>query len=269
MRRRTLAEAIGAVVAQGRAISDLSERIADSANQLSQRSEQQAASLEESAAALNQISETSKRSAEGAANARVVVAAADSDAGRSAAVVADAVAAMREIAGSAVKIGQIVGLIDEIAFQTNLLALNAGVEAARAGEAGRGFAVVAAEVRALALRSSQAAKDIRGLINASTDEVGRGVALVTRTGEALKRIVDQVGRLSAIVGDIASGSTEQATGLSEVSAAVNQIDRITQENSEVARRSTEAARALESATEKLDGLAGQFRIAPAAQRRAA
>ena len=260
----TLAATVGAVVAQGRAIFDVTSEISHNADTLSQRTEQQAASLEQSAAALNEIASTSKRSADGALHARSVVAAADSDAARSAAVVDEAIAAMREIEGSAGKITQFVALIDEIAFQTNLLALNAGVEAARAGEAGRGFAVVAAEVRALALRSAGAAKDIRGLIAASADEVGRGVELVTRTGEALKRIVEQVAQLYAIVGDIAAGSKEQAAGLGEVSAAINQMDQITQSNAAIAQRSNESARTLEGEAERLRALVLQFRIAEAA-----
>ncbi|HXT09892.1 MAG TPA: methyl-accepting chemotaxis protein [Roseiarcus sp.] len=258
-----LAATVGAVVAQGRAIFDVTTEISDNADNLSQRAEQQAASLEQSAAALNEIAATSKRSAEGALHARSVVAAADSDAARSAVVVDEAINAMREIEGSAGKIAQIVALIDEIAFQTNLLALNAGVEAARAGEAGRGFAVVAAEVRALALRSAGAAKDIRALIAASAGEVGRGVELVTRTGEALKRIVEQVAQLYAIVGDIAAGSKEQAAGLGEVSSAINQMDQITQANAAIAQRSNETARALGGEAERLNALVRQFRVAEA------
>ena len=256
----TLSDTVGDVVGQGQVIAALSSEISGHADRLSQSSEQQAEGLEQSAAALSEISVTSKRSAEGAAHARAVVEAADSDAARGAAVLAEAVAAVGGIAASAGKIGQIVGLIDEIAFQTNLLALNAGVEAARAGEAGRGFAVVATEVRALALRSADAARDIRALVGASTEAVNRGVDLVARTGGALRRIVEQVGELSAIVGDIASGAKEQAAGLSEVSASVGQIDRITHENSAVARRSRDAAKSLEEATGRLNALASQFRI---------
>jgi methyl-accepting chemotaxis protein len=268
----TLASTVGAVVAQGQTIFDVSARINEHANLLSQRSEQQAASLEETAAALNEITATAKRSADGAAHAREVVAATDADAARSAEVVNEAVAAMHGIADAASKIGQIVGLIDEIAFQTNLLALNAGVEAARAGEAGRGFAVVANEVRALALRAAQAAKDIRALIATSDIEVDRGVDLVTRTGEALKRIVGQVAELNVIVGDIANGSKEQASGLGEVNSAINQMDQITQANASIAQQSTEAAKALEGEAEQLNALVSQFRLdtrAPAKRARAA
>ncbi len=179
---------------------------------------------------------------------------------------------MQGIAEAAGRIGQIVGLIDEIAFQTNLLALNAGVEAARAGEAGRGFAVVATEVRALALRAAQAAKDIRALIATSDVEVDRGVDLVTRTGEALKRIVGKVAELNVIVGDIASGSKEQAGGLGEINSAIHQMDQITQANASVALQSAEAAQALESEAEQLNALVSQFRLdagAPQARARAA
>jgi methyl-accepting chemotaxis protein len=246
------------VVAQGHTIFDVSSRINEHANLLSQRSEQQTASA--------------KRSADGAAHAREVVAATDADAARSAEVVGEAVVAMQGIAEAAGRIGQIVGLIDEIAFQTNLLALNAGVEAARAGEAGRGFAVVATEVRALALRAAQAAKDIRALIATSDVEVDRGVDLVTRTGEALKRIVGKVAELNVIVGDIACGSKEQAGGLGEINSAIHQMDQITQANASVALQSTEAAQALESEAEQLNALVSRFRLdagAPLVRARAA
>jgi methyl-accepting chemotaxis protein len=268
----TLSSTVAAVVEQGHTIFDVSSRINEHANLLSQRSEQQAASLKETAAALNQITASAKRSADGAAHAREVVAATDADAARSAEVVGEAVVAMQGIAEAAGRIGQIVGLIDEIAFQTNLLALNAGVEAARAGEAGRGFAVVATEVRALALRAAQAAKDIRALIATSDVEVDRGVDLVTRTGEALKRIVGQVAELNIIVGDIANGSKEQAGGLGEINSAIHQMDQITQANASVALQSIEAAQALESEAEQLNALVSQFRLddeTPAPRARAA
>jgi len=268
----TLSTTVGAVVAQGQTIFDVSTRINEHANLLSQRSEQQAASLEETAAALNEITAAAKRSAEGAAHAREVVAATDADAARSAGVVSEAVAAMQGIAGAAGKIGQIVGLIDEIAFQTNLLALNAGVEAARAGEAGRGFAVVATEVRALALRAAKAAKDIRALIATSDIEVDRGVDLVTRAGEALKRIVGQVAELNVIVGDIAEGSKQQASGLGEINSAIRLMDQMTQANASIAQQSTEAAQTLESEAEQLNALVSRFRLddeGPAPRARAA
>ena len=258
---QTLSQTIAELVAQGSSILDVSAEISQSAGDLSQRSEQQAANLEETSAALNEITTSSKQASDGAANARTLVAATDSDAARSADVVNEAIVAMRAIAESADKISQIVGLIDEIAFQTNLLALNAGVEAARAGDAGRGFAVVAQEVRALALRSGEAAKDIRVLISTSNEGVKLGVDLVSRTGVALTRIVDQVRQLSGIVGDIANGSKAQASGLSEVNSAVRQMDQLTQANASIAQRSAETAKALESEAAQLSALVARFQIA--------
>ena len=170
-----LEEAMQSVTDSTNAIHSGTEEISTAADDLSRRTEQQAASLEETAAALEEITATVKKSAEGATHARQVVAAADEDAKKSALVVRQAVEAMDAIAKSAQQISQIIGVIDEIAFQTNLLALNAGVEAARAGDAGRGFAVVASEVRALAQRSAEAAKEIKGLITASTRQVENGV----------------------------------------------------------------------------------------------
>ena len=160
---------------------------------------------------------------------------------------------MDAIAGSARKINQIVGMIDEIAFQTNLLALNAGVEAARAGEAGRGFAVVASEVRGLALRSADAAKEIKGLISTSTAQVEQGVELVTQTGGSLQRIIQQVAEVNRTVAEIANGYQEQATGLSQVNAAINQMDQITQQNASMAEQSTEVSRRLAEEAERLTG----------------
>ena len=179
---------------------------------LARRTEQQAASLEETAAALDEITATVKKSAEGATHARQVVAAADDDAKKSALVVRQAVEAMDAIAKSAQQISQIIGVIDEIAFQTNLLALNAGVEAARAGDAGRGFAVVASEVRALAQRSAEAAKEIKGLISASTTQVDHGVKLVAETGKSLERIMAQVAEINNVVSEIAAGAQGAGDG---------------------------------------------------------
>ena len=264
---QTLSQTIAALVAQTRTIEAISSELSGHADELSQRSASQAASLEQSAAAINEIAATSKRSAEGADQAREIVGAADLEAGRGAGVVKEAVSAMHAIADSAARIGQIVSLIDEIAFQTNLLALNAGVEAARAGEAGKGFAVVASEVRALALRSAEAARDIRNLITASSQGVGRGVELVTRSGEALERIVRQVAQATSVIADIASGSKEQSHALEEVSSAFNQMDQATQANASVAQRSADAARSLHGEAEKLNALVSRFRLEDAAPRR--
>jgi len=234
--------------------------ITQASDDLSKRTEQQAASLEETAAALDQITATVKKTADGAIEARKVVAVAKEDAERSGAVVRDAVGAMTRIEDSSRQIGQIIGVIDEIAFQTNLLALNAGVEAARAGDAGKGFAVVASEVRALAQRSAEAAKEIKALISASSDQVAQGVDLVGQAGRALARIADQVAQINGVVSEIAASAQEQATGLSQVNAAVNQMDQVTQQNAAMVEQATAAAHSLREETDALSDLIAQFRV---------
>jgi methyl-accepting chemotaxis protein len=227
---------------------------------LARRTEQQAASLEETAAALDEITVTVRKTAEGAKQASGVVVSARSDAHASGEVVASAVAAMSEIEESSRQISQIIGVIDEIAFQTNLLALNAGVEAARAGEAGRGFAVVASEVRALAQRSAEAAKEIKTLISASTEQVEQGVDLVGKTGEALRRIVAQVAEIDSLVSEITASAQEQASGLAEVNTAVNQMDQVTQQNAAMVEESTAAAHGLNTEADSLSNSVSRFRI---------
>ncbi|WP_308238302.1 methyl-accepting chemotaxis protein [Phenylobacterium sp. J367] len=185
---------------------------------------------------------------------------AKSDAERSSEVVRQAVEAMTGIEKSSGQIGQIIGVIDEIAFQTNLLALNAGVEAARAGDAGKGFAVVASEVRALAQRSADAAKEIKTLISASTDQVGQGVTLVGETGEALTRIAAQVADITTVVSEIAASAQEQATGLHQVNTAVNQMDQVTQQNAAMVEQSTAASHSLAQEAEELSRLIGRFQV---------
>jgi methyl-accepting chemotaxis protein len=167
---------------------------------------------------------------------------------------------MGEIEGSSRQIGQIIGVIDEIAFQTNLLALNAGVEAARAGDAGRGFAVVASEVRALAQRSADAAKEIKALITASSQQVGRGVTLVGETGKVLDRIAGQVSEIAGVVSDIAASAQEQATGLAQVNTAVNQMDQATQHNAAMVEETTAASQALASEAEAMARQVARFEV---------
>lgn len=237
--------------------------ITTASDDLSRRTEQQAASLEETAAALSEITTAVKKTAEGAAHAREVVRVARVDAEKSGEVVARTVKAMSGIEHSSRQIGQIISVIDEIAFQTNLLALNAGVEAARAGDAGRGFAVVASEVRGLAQRSAEAAKEIKTLIRASDEQVTAGVQLVGETGEGLMRIVEQVGSISTIITEIAASAEEQASGLSQVNIAVTQMDQVTQQNAAMVEEATAASHSLAGESAELARLIGRFQLGAA------
>ncbi|PZU87466.1 MAG: hypothetical protein DI528_07535 [Shinella sp.] len=234
--------------------------IGRASDDLSRRTEQQAASLEETAAALEQITATVKKSAEGARKVADVTVTARSSAEQSGGIVENAVVAMSQIESSSKEIGQIIGVIDEIAFQTNLLALNAGVEAARAGEAGKGFAVVAQEVRELAQRSANAAKDIKTLISTSSQQVGEGVSLVGKTGDALRQIVRQITEISGLVNEIAASTQEQSVGLNQVNTAVNQMDQMTQQNAAMVEETNAASQSLAQEAENLAGLARHFRL---------
>ena len=234
--------------------------ITEAADDLSRRTEHQAASLEEAAAALDEITSTVRQTAEGANRVRKVVEQARAAAGNSGAIVDQAVSAMGAIEKSSSQIGQIIGVIDEIAFQTNLLALNAGVEAARAGEAGRGFAVVAQEVRALAQRSADAAKEIKTLIATSAAEVGQGVEYVGKAGEALRAIADEVDQIDALIGEMAASAAEQARGLAEVNTTMNQMDQVTQQNAAMVEETTAASHALAQEATRLAQRMGELRI---------
>jgi methyl-accepting chemotaxis protein len=253
-------DAMKAIAVTTSGVSSGSDEIARASDDLARRTEQQAASLEETAAALDEITATVRRTAAGAKEASNVVANARGDAQRSGEIVGQAVAAMTEIEGSSQQVSQIIGVIDEIAFQTNLLALNAGVEAARAGEAGRGFAVVAQEVRALAQRSADAAKEIKILISTSTQQVGAGVNLVGQTGEALQRIVEQVASIDALVNEIAASANEQSTGLHEVNVAVNQMDQVVQQNAAMVEEATAATHSLKGEAAELAALVSRFKV---------
>jgi len=234
--------------------------ISTAADDLSRRTEQQAASLEETAAALEEITATVKKTAANTRDVTTNVSSAKQAAEEGGRVVETAVKAMDAIAQSSKQITDIIGVIDEIAFQTNLLALNAGVEAARAGEAGKGFAVVATEVRALAGRSSEAAKEIKALINTSSEQVGSGVKYVGETGEALKRIVEQVVQINVVVGEMAQAADQQATGIEEVNTAVGQMDQVTQQNAAMVEETTAAARNLAIETKSLAELVAFFKV---------
>ncbi|MEO4000937.1 methyl-accepting chemotaxis protein [Mesorhizobium sp. CAU 1732] len=254
--QETMADISGAIDGMRNGTGEISQ----AADDLSRRTEQQAASLEETAAALDQITATVRKTAEGAHQASDVTNQARIGAEKSGAVVREAVAAMAQIERSSQQIGQIIGVIDEIAFQTNLLALNAGVEAARAGEAGRGFAVVASEVRALAQRSAEAAKEIKGLISTSTQQVDQGVDLVGQTGVALEKILAQVSEITGLVTEIAASAREQSTGLGEVNSAVNQMDQVTQQNAAMVEQSTAASHSLAQEADDLARLVSKFRL---------
>ena len=242
------------------AIAAASQEIQSATSDLSKRTETQAASIEETAAALEEITTTVSDSSHRAQEAGQLVRKTKNSAELSGKVVGQAVEAMGKIEQSAGEIGNIIGVIDEIAFQTNLLALNAGVEAARAGEAGKGFAVVAQEVRELAQRSAKAAKEIKELINTSNEHVKSGVALVGDTGKALQDIVVQVVQVDGNVGAIVEASREQATGLREINTAVNTMDQGTQQNAAMVEETTAAAHGLAREAEQLFDLLSQFNI---------
>ncbi|MGV1752459.1 methyl-accepting chemotaxis protein [Agrobacterium sp. CG674] len=251
---------IGAIARTSHVVNDSASDISQATGNLSKRTEQQAAALEETAAALDEITSTVRTSSERANEARQMVTETKSSADRSGQIVRNAVDAMNRIEDSSQKIGQIIGVIDEIAFQTNLLALNAGVEAARAGEAGRGFAVVAQEVRELAQRSANAAKQIKSLINSSAEHVGGGVSLVRSTGDALDEIMVLVNRVDGHVNTIATAAREQATGLHEINASVNHMDQMTQQNAAMVEETTAASQTLAEESQQLRSLLSRFQL---------
>ncbi|NGO63871.1 methyl-accepting chemotaxis protein [Rhizobium daejeonense] len=234
--------------------------ISEATNNLSRRTEQQAAALEETAAALDEITATVRTASERAAEARDKVTETKLSANRSGEIVRNAVDAMGRIEASSSRINQIISVIDEIAFQTNLLALNAGVEAARAGEAGRGFAVVAQEVRELAQRSANAAKEIKTLIHESAVEVGNGVSLVRSTGEALVEIERLVNQVNDHVASIATAAREQATGLQEINTSVNHMDQMTQQNAAMVEETSAAGQTLAEESRHLRELLSRLRV---------
>ncbi|MGB3712144.1 MAG: methyl-accepting chemotaxis protein [Erythrobacter sp.] len=256
-----LADMIDQVRSSAGSVNTGANEIRAASDDLAMRNEQQAASLEETAAAMSQVTDLVKKSAGNAAEAQNSMNDAHREATNGGEVVTKAVAAMASIEKSAQEITQIIDVIDGIAFQTNLLALNAGVEAARAGDAGKGFAVVANEVRALAQRSADAARDIKELINASTQQVSDGVSLVGETGTLLEAIVDRVGGVSTQVADIAEMAASQASSLEQVNSSVGDMDRMTQQNAAMVEQSTAAARSLADEASELGRLVDQFRSA--------
>jgi len=256
----TTVSIISDIKTAAREVSNASAEISASTTDLSQRTEEQAASLEETSASMEEIASTVKKNAENAQHATQVTNDTRLVAERGGAVVSDAVNAMARIEETSRKVADIIGVIDEIARQTNLLALNAAVEAARAGEAGRGFAVVATEVRSLAQRSSQAAKDIKDLITNSSDQVTEGVELVNRAGASLRDIVDSIKKVDEIVAEIASASIEQSTGVEQVNKALTQMDEVTQQNSALVEQNAATAKTLEAQSTAMDQRVAVFHL---------
>jgi methyl-accepting chemotaxis protein len=256
---QTLDALVADVAGLAHSVGAAAQEISLASSDLSRRTEHQAATLEETAAALDEITATVNRSAEVAHRTAASVSTTRDEAVRSGEVVQQATLAMGRISEASRQIGGIVSIIDEIAFQTNLLALNAGVEAARAGEAGRGFAVVAHEVRALAQRSAEAAKQIKTLIATSGGEVETGVKLVADAGRALATIVEQVGAIDGLTQEIALSAREQAACLDGVNAAINQMDQVTQQNAAMVEQATAASAGLSGEAASLQSMIGRFR----------
>ncbi len=259
-----LTEIVGRIQHSSAAIDAAAAEIAAGNDDLSRRTEQQAASLEETAASMEELTSTVKQNAEYAQQANRLAAGAAAVAVQGGNVVGQVVSTMEGIASSSRRIGDIIGVIDGIAFQTNILALNAAVEAARAGEQGRGFAVVASEVRTLAQRSANAAKEIKGLIDESVERVADGSALVGQAGTTMQEIVASVQRVTDIMGEISAASREQSAGIEQVNTTVAQMDQATQQNAALVEEATASARAMEEEAGQLSQSVALFRLgAPA------
>ncbi|KVE80286.1 chemotaxis protein [Burkholderia cepacia] len=261
---RTMQASLSGVVLEVRthaeAVATASAQIASGNHDLSARTEAQAASLEETAASMTELTGIVRQSAEHAQHAAQLARDASTIAAAGGGVMSDAVGTMNGIADSSAKVGEIIAVIDGIAFQTNILALNAAVEAARAGEQGRGFAVVAAEVRTLAQRSAAAAKEIKGLIEQSTRRVDEGAVLIGRAGESIHEIVGAVQRVTTIVGEISSASQEQSGGIQQVNIAVTQMDEATQRNAALVEQASAATQALAEQASALRHAVAVFRL---------
>ena len=255
-----LHDSISQVAQTSGQVAAASEELSSGAQQLASGSQEQASSLEETAASLEEMTGTIKQNAENAKQASSLATGSRDSADRGANVVGDAVSAMEGINEASKKIGEIIGVIDEIAFQTNLLALNAAVEAARAGDQGRGFAVVASEVRNLAQRSATAAKEIKVLIRDSLTRVDDGSKLVHASGETLREIVGSVKRVTDFVSEIAAAGAEQASGIEQVNRAVSQMDQVVQSNSAQTEELSATAEELSSQAEALRRLVDRFKI---------
>ncbi|GFE85383.1 methyl-accepting chemotaxis protein [Steroidobacter agaridevorans] len=246
-----LAEIVGQVRSASKSVGFSAGEISQGNDDLSTRTQEQAASLEETAASMEEMTATVKANADNARQADRLASEAREQAERSVAIASRTTGAMNEINQSSRKIEDIIGVIDEIAFQTNLLALNAAVEVARAGEQGRGFAVVASEVRALAQRSAAAAKEIKGLIGESVQKVQAGTGLVDESAKALDAIMDSIKKVSGIVAEIASASHQQAAGIEQVNQALTRMDESTQQNAALVEQAAAAAKGMEQQSQQL------------------
>ena len=258
--QQRLGQVVGQVRQNAEGVATASAQIAQGNSDLSSRTEQQASALEETSASMEQMGSTASQNADNARQASQLAASASTVAVQGGEVVGQVVQTMKDINDSSKKISDIIGVIDGIAFQTNILALNAAVEAARAGEQGRGFAVVAAEVRNLAQRSAEAAKEIKGLIMASVDRVEQGTALVDRAGTTMQEVVTSIRRVTDIVGEISSASQEQNAGVGQVSEAVSQMDQATQQNAALVEESAAAAESLRTQAQQLVQAVSVFKL---------
>ncbi len=257
-------ESLGRMVQQVRqstdSIATASAEIATGNHDLSVRTEQTSSNLQSTAAAMEQLTSTVQHSADNARQASQLAASASTVAQKGGTVVQQVVSTMDEINTSSKKIADIIGVIDGIAFQTNILALNAAVEAARAGEQGRGFAVVAGEVRSLAGRSAEAAKEIKGLINTSVEKVESGTQLVTDAGATMNDIVQSVRRVADVIGEITAASTEQSAGISQVNDSIANLDQMTQQNAALVEQSAAAAQSMREQADQLAQAVAVFKV---------
>ena len=255
-----LTEVVSEVRSNAESVSTASEQIAQGNVDLSQRTEEQAAALEETSASVEQVGTSAAQNAENASAANRLASEASTVAKEGGELVGEVVDTMRDINSSSSRISNIIGVIDGIAFQTNILALNASVEAARAGERGRGFAVVAVEVRNLAERSAEAAKEIKTLIEASVTRAARGAALADRAGTTMQQIVSSITNVNDIVDEMSSASSEQSTAVRQVSVAVSQIDETTQQNAALVEQSAAAAESLRHQSQQLVKVVQRFKL---------